>query len=105
MLCKRILLSDSIILSSTKLNKVCKTNMVDVHKACSLLIEYKLLSIETKVLANKSSYYEAYIKKMPENKPECVDFSLKLAKFGIVDINMYYESLKNSKFDAFKVDK
>ncbi|CAF4993784.1 unnamed protein product, partial [Rotaria sp. Silwood1] len=93
-LCKRILLSDSIILSSTKLNKVCKSNMVDVHKACKLLIEYGLLSIETKMLANKSPYYECYMKKIPQNQSRLVDFSLKLSKFGIVNIDTYYETLK-----------
>ena len=79
--------------------------MVDVHKACNLLIQHKLLSLEAKMLANKSSYFESYMKKVPQNKLQLVDFSLTLAKFGIIDINAYYDSLKTSKFDAFKLDK
>jgi hypothetical protein len=97
-LCHRILSADSIILSNSKLNKVCKMNMPDVRKGCNLLIEYGLLSIEPKMLANRFCYYESYMKKIPQNKSELVDFSLKLAKFGITDINKYYESLKTSKF-------
>ncbi|CAF4258029.1 unnamed protein product [Rotaria sp. Silwood2] len=104
-LCKRILLSDSTILSSTKLNKVCKTNMVDVHKACNLFIENELLSLETKMMAKKFTYYESYMKKIPQNKSQLVDFSLTLAKFGVFDINVYYETLKTSKFYTFKIDK
>jgi hypothetical protein len=99
LLCKKILLSDSIILSSTKLNKVCKTNMIDVYKACRLLIENGLLIREKKMLANKSSYYECYLKQIPCDKSKLVDFSFILAKFGIVDINMYYDTLKTSKCD------
>ncbi|CAF4236239.1 unnamed protein product [Rotaria magnacalcarata] len=68
MLCKRILLTDSVILSSTKLNKICKTNMIDVRKACNLLIEHGLLSLENKLLANKFTYHESYIKQLPRNK-------------------------------------
>jgi len=98
-LCKKILLSDSIVLSSTKLNKICKTNMVDVHKACKLLVENSLLKREKKMLANKSSYFECYLKQIPQNKSKLVDFSFKLAKFGIVDISMYYDTLKTSKCD------
>ncbi|UJR17415.1 hypothetical protein I4U23_004310 [Adineta vaga] len=93
-LCKKILLSDSIVLSSTKLNKTCKTNMVDVHKACQLLIDYKLLIKENKMLANKSSYHECYLKNIPQNKSASVEFSITLTKFGIYDINMYYDTLK-----------
>ncbi|CAF4219360.1 unnamed protein product [Rotaria magnacalcarata] len=68
MLCKRILLTDSVILSSTKLNKICKTNMIDVRKACNLLIEHGLLSLENKLLANKFTYHESYMKQLPRNK-------------------------------------
>ncbi|CAF2139182.1 unnamed protein product [Rotaria magnacalcarata] len=93
-LCRRILLTDSVVLSSTKLNKTCKTNMVDVHKACNLLIDHGLLSIENKMLANKFTYHESYIKTIPQNKSYLVDFSLTLAKFGIFDIQTYYETLK-----------
>ncbi|CAF1414850.1 unnamed protein product, partial [Adineta ricciae] len=93
-LCKKILLCDSIVLSSTKLNKVCKTNMVDVHKACQLLIDNKLLTKEDKMLANKSSYHECYLKTIPQNKSALVEFSITLAKFGIYDIHTYYDTLK-----------
>lgn len=96
-LCKKILLTDSIVLSSTKLNKTCKTNMVDVHKACHLLIANGLLTKENKILANKSSYYECYLKQIPCDKSKLVDFSFTLAKFGIADINLYYDTLKTSK--------
>ncbi|CAF1308626.1 unnamed protein product [Rotaria magnacalcarata] len=94
MLCKRILLTDSVILSSTKLNKICKTNMIDVRKACNLLIEHGLLSLENKLLANKFTYHESYIKQLPRNKAYLVDFSLTLVKFGIVNFEAYYETLK-----------
>ncbi|CAF0822804.1 unnamed protein product [Rotaria sordida] len=94
-LCKKILLSDSIILSSTKLNKTCNnTNMIDVHKACRLLIDNGLLEKEKKLLANKHSYFESYLKQIPKNKSELVDFSVALARFGIIDIDMYYATLK-----------
>ncbi|CAF3856692.1 unnamed protein product [Rotaria sordida] len=91
---KKILLSDTILLSKTKLNKVCKTNRDDIRKACQLLIDHELLSVEPKALGNKSSYFESYLKETPENKSQLVDFSLKLAKFGITDIDKYYVKLK-----------
>lgn len=78
--------------------------MSDVHKACDLLIEYGLLSMETTMLANKHCYHESYMKRIPRDKSNSLDFSLKLAKFGIVNIDKYYESLKTSKFVIFKVD-
>ena len=79
--------------------------MLDVHKACKLLIEHGLLSIETKILANKYTYYESYMKKIPQNESHLVDFSLTLAKFGVFDVDLYYETLKTSKFAVYKTDK
>lgn len=79
--------------------------MLDVHKACAVLIEYEMLSLEAKMLANKYTYHECYLKKIPINKSSLVDFSLKLAKFGIFNIEAYFDTLKKSKMFLCEVVK
>lgn len=79
--------------------------MVDVHKACNLLIEYGLLSLESKMLANKLMFHECYLKIIPRNKSDLVDFSLTLANFGIFDVNTYYDTLKTGKLVIVYIDK
>ena len=71
--------------------------MIDVHKACNLLVDFGLLSIETKMLANKKIYFESYLKQIPQDKSVLVDFTIRLSKFGILDVNDYFDTLKISK--------
>ena len=92
-LCRKILLIDSAIISYSKLNKVCRTNMIDVHKACAILLEHGLISIESDLLANKIAYHESYLKLMPTSKSTLLDFTLALAKFGVVNIEQYCKTL------------
>ncbi|CAF2053053.1 unnamed protein product [Rotaria magnacalcarata] len=93
-LCKKILLVESVILSNTKLNRTCKTNMIDVHKACQILIDHGLLTVEDKMLANKSSYCDAYLKQVPQSAVDMIEFTLLLAQFGIYNLDTYYSTLK-----------
>ena len=104
LLCKKILLIESIVLSSTKLNRTCKTNMIDVHKACQILVDHGLLSIESKMLANKSCYHEAYLKRIPQDNGNMIEFTLLLARFGIYNVDSYYETLKTGKLSVLSVD-
>ncbi len=103
-LCNKILLIKSVILSGTKLNKSCKANKVDTHKACKVLIDHGLLSLEYKILANKSKYNEAYLKKIPRSQAEMLDFTLMLSKFEIRNIDSYFETLKTSKLFLILAD-
>jgi hypothetical protein len=67
--------------------------MIDVHKACAVLVEHGLISIESDLLANKIAYHESYLKLMPTSKSALLDFTLALAKFGIVNIEQYCKTL------------
>ncbi|CAF1037821.1 unnamed protein product [Adineta ricciae] len=93
-LCDKLLLSNTIVISRTKLNKICKINIDDIEKACKVLIDYGLLSLETNVLGNKHCYYESFLKQIPKSQSELLDFSMKLSIFGIDNINSYYATLK-----------
>jgi hypothetical protein len=104
-LCNKILLSNTIVVSRTKLNKVCKINMKDAEKACQILIDNELLSLETNILGNRHSYYESFLKQIPQNQSVLMEFCLKLAKFGIDDIKKYYDTLTTSKFHIFTINK
>ncbi|CAF4524874.1 unnamed protein product, partial [Didymodactylos carnosus] len=95
-LCKKILLIPSVILSSTKLNKSLKTySMPDVHKACQLLINKKLIELKPDLLANNVNFVESYLKLLPSNRIDEVEFALKLTYFDINNIQLYYDTLTN----------
>ena len=75
--------------------------MVDVHKACKVLIQHELMSSENDLLANKTTYHECYLKMVPTCISSSVDFTLKLAKFGILNIEHYFQSMKTSALLLF----
>ncbi|CAF4308031.1 unnamed protein product [Rotaria magnacalcarata] len=104
LLCKKILLVESVILSNTKLNRTCKTNMIDVHKGCQILIDHGLLTVEDKMLANKSSYCDAYLKQVPQSAADMIEFTLLLAQFGIYNLDTYYSILKTGKLYLIDID-
>jgi hypothetical protein len=79
--------------------------MKDAEIACQILIDNKLLSLETNVLGNRHSYYESFLKQIPQNQSELMKFSLRLAKFGIDNIKKFYDTLTISKFHTFMINK
>ncbi|CAF4832902.1 unnamed protein product [Rotaria sp. Silwood1] len=40
--------------------------MIDVHTACQMLVDYSLLYFEDIVHANRASFHDAYLKKLPQ---------------------------------------
>jgi hypothetical protein len=79
--------------------------MKDAEKACQILIDNDLLSLETNVLGNRHSYYESFLKQIPQNQSKLMKFSLTLAKFGIDNIKTYYDTLTISKFHTLTINK
>ncbi|CAF0882414.1 unnamed protein product [Didymodactylos carnosus] len=64
--------------------------MPDVHKACQLLINKKLIELKPDFLANNVNFVESYFKLIDE-----VEFALKLTYFDINNIQLYYDTLTN----------
>ncbi|CAF1672956.1 unnamed protein product, partial [Didymodactylos carnosus] len=81
-LCRKILLIKSPVLSFSKLNKSLSCySMVDVHKACDLLIQKKLLEKRNNLLGNTQKYFDSYLKLLPVNMQETVKFAGLLKEF------------------------
>jgi hypothetical protein len=78
--------------------------MIDVHKACQILIDHGLLTVEDKMLANKSSYCDAYLKQVPQSAADMIEFTLLLAQFGIYNLDTYYSTLKTGKLYLIDID-
>lgn len=96
-LCRKILLIDSVILSNTKLYKTLKVDTAIVRRACEVLVEHNLLSLEKEILANQYTFFDAYLKQLPRTPVEASSFATNLLRFDIFSIASYYETVINGK--------